>query len=278
MADFEPPFADGNENRRFPTADEIENGFPCGDADINLFNGLFWCIQKEIVEVIKAGNLVPSNGSHTQLRDAILSMIPNFVNTNTFISSINGDSNGGPVNVNANNQIVIARSDGRTWTINLPEAPEPRPAMDYFTTPVTILNVSQTKAAGNFDTGNVNLNLNSLSGVTVPSGATGVVIQAATGINGNQERPGESSSVTDGFAWIQAGGTLSNINATTVAQIPNMVSYVDTNLGANDNDDTSYPMIKLNGNNLAYRARVRWANTNGVDTARLVIRLVAFTF
>jgi len=268
MADFNPPFANENDQRRFPTVLEKANGFGCGDADLNLFNGMFWCIQKEIVEVIKAGGLAPSNASHTQLRDAILALLPENTDTNTFLNAINGKANGAVNVTTANNQLTFSLSNGRNWTVNLPDV-----GISMLNTPADILNVAQP-ATANYDSGNVNLNLNLISGVTVPAGAQGVILQAATSISGDQLRVGQN--IDGGFVWIQAGGALSSANSFSPATAANVVSYVDTNLGGNDNDSTSYPMVKINGTTLPYRARARWDGFNGLDTAYLRMRLVGF--
>lgn len=74
MADFSPPFAENGE-RREPTVDEQDGGFACGPADMLLFNWLFWSLQTEVVNVITAAGLAPSNESFTQLRDAINELI-----------------------------------------------------------------------------------------------------------------------------------------------------------------------------------------------------------
>lgn len=74
MANFTIPFGQDAE-RRFPTSDERQNGFPCGPADMRLFNGLFNTIQSEIGEVISYAGLVGSDGDLTQLRKAIKAMI-----------------------------------------------------------------------------------------------------------------------------------------------------------------------------------------------------------
>lgn len=74
MANFLIPFGNSAE-KRFPTADERANGFPCGPADIRLFNGMFWRIEAELNAVLAEGGITPSDASFTQVRDAILAMI-----------------------------------------------------------------------------------------------------------------------------------------------------------------------------------------------------------
>lgn len=75
MADFDPPFAHSTTDRRPPTTDEIDNGFPCGPLDRPLWNWLFWMLQAEVGEVIDFAGLTGDNGDTTQLRQAIEAMI-----------------------------------------------------------------------------------------------------------------------------------------------------------------------------------------------------------
>ena len=103
--------------RREPTPDEIANGFPCNEADRRLFNWLFWCFGQEILSVLEAANITPSNTSHTQLLEAILSLIPQNTDTNTFLTSINGDSDGGNVQPDSNNRFNFRLSNGRNLSL-----------------------------------------------------------------------------------------------------------------------------------------------------------------
>ena len=48
MADFSVPFA-RDANRRLALVGEKTGGFPCGEADQTLFNGLFYQIQAELI-------------------------------------------------------------------------------------------------------------------------------------------------------------------------------------------------------------------------------------
>ena len=357
MADYSTPFADSNNDKRFPTATEIANGYGCGPLDKKLFDMLMHQLHAELGEVISFGGVTHTNDRNTLVREAIQAMLTPFLQSvnskatsgtiqangsrqfilkmsdntqwilqlpaaeNTFltsinndsnggivnadasrryafkmnggptwnlqlpteptIKSINGDTNGGTVNVDSLRRFSIATNGGPTWTLQLPaETPqEPqKPAFVYLTNPVDILNRAQTKASGNFDTGTVNLNLNSLSGVTVPSGATGVILQTCCGVSGNQSRIGESNSATFGYSWIQAGGVPSSATFTHVGQASNLVNYVDTNLGGGDNDCTNYANVRISGTTLAYRGRIYWgSNFTGVDTGYCIIRLVGFT-
>lgn len=74
MADFDPPFGESSE-RRLPTTSERNNGFPCGPADQQLFNGMFNRIEAEIGEVISFAGLAPTDERFTQLREAIEALI-----------------------------------------------------------------------------------------------------------------------------------------------------------------------------------------------------------
>lgn len=74
MANFNPPFSNAAD-RRFPTSDERQNGFDCGPADRELFNGLFHRIESEIGNVISEAGITPSDSTLTQLRDSIQAMI-----------------------------------------------------------------------------------------------------------------------------------------------------------------------------------------------------------
>ena len=74
MADFDPPFGNASE-RRLPTMDERQNGFPCGPADQRLFNALFYRIESEVGEVINFAGIAPTDTRFTQLREAIQALI-----------------------------------------------------------------------------------------------------------------------------------------------------------------------------------------------------------
>ena len=269
MADFEPGFANESTSKRFPTAQEIATGFPCGPADRDLFNMLINQIQEELGEVITWGGITHTNDRNTLVREAIEA------NLTPYLERINNDTNGGVVNANGSRQFVFRMSDNTEWTLQLPAEGAQAPGASYLANPVTIIDIAQSKTGGNYDSGNVNLNLNTLPGVTVPSGATGCILQTATSISGDQLNVGQT--VSGGFVWVQVGGTLSGSNVFDPTALLNMSSYVDTNMGGNDNDNTSYPLVRLSGSTLAYRARVRWDSFVGLDTAFISIRLVGFT-
>lgn len=74
MANFDTPLGRDAE-RRLPTTDERQNGFPCGAASQALFNGLFHRIESELGEVINHAGLVGDDGDFTQLRQAIIAII-----------------------------------------------------------------------------------------------------------------------------------------------------------------------------------------------------------
>lgn len=61
--------------KRLPNATEEVQGFPTGDADIDLFNGLFNGIMSEIRNVITAGGVTPTDGSTAQLLAGINGLI-----------------------------------------------------------------------------------------------------------------------------------------------------------------------------------------------------------
>lgn len=74
MANFLIPFG-RDADKRLPTTDERQNGFPCGPADIRLFNGLFNRLESEVGEVINFAGLTPDDTDLTQLRQAIEALI-----------------------------------------------------------------------------------------------------------------------------------------------------------------------------------------------------------
>lgn len=75
MADFDPPFADQGE-RRLPTTTEQQQGFPCGPASRELFNGLFWLLQGQIKDIADEAGVIPSQeGDITLLKRAVLALI-----------------------------------------------------------------------------------------------------------------------------------------------------------------------------------------------------------
>lgn len=74
MANFNPPFST-LADKRVPTSDERQNGFPCGPADQQLFNGMFHRIEAEIGAVIDQAGITQTDERHTLLREAIEALI-----------------------------------------------------------------------------------------------------------------------------------------------------------------------------------------------------------
>lgn len=74
MADFDPPFASTGE-RRLPTSEERNNGFPCGPADQRLFNALFNRIEAELGDLVGYAGITPSDVDNTTVRQAVLALI-----------------------------------------------------------------------------------------------------------------------------------------------------------------------------------------------------------
>lgn len=74
MANFNPPFSNTGD-RRNPTSDERQNGFGCGPADRELFNGLYHRLESEIGEVITFAGIDMTDDRNTQLREAIVALI-----------------------------------------------------------------------------------------------------------------------------------------------------------------------------------------------------------
>lgn len=75
MADFSPPFGSVGGVNRSPTVDEQNDGFPCGDADMTLFNRLFGRIEAEMKAVQDAGGIAGSEGDDTTVLQAIQALI-----------------------------------------------------------------------------------------------------------------------------------------------------------------------------------------------------------
>ena len=145
-------------------------------------------------------------------------------------------------------------------------------------TPVEILNKQQDRSAGTWDSGSITVDLEALPGVSVPSGAVGAILRCANGINGNED-PG------DAFAWLHISaakntGLLDTGGYESVLEAPTLVTYVDTNLTKSDNDSTNDANIAIdrvgNAVNIAYRAKIRYADSLGTDTGFARIYLVGF--
>lgn len=74
MADFDVPFATDAE-KRFPSAAEHQQGFPCGPADQKLFNGLFYRLEAEIGSVVNFAGIGQTDARMTNLLEAIQQLI-----------------------------------------------------------------------------------------------------------------------------------------------------------------------------------------------------------
>jgi hypothetical protein len=74
MADFDPPFAQDGE-RRFPTSTEQQFGFPCGEADRQLFNGMFHLLNGNVAKVIEEAGVTGPDGDLTKLYRSIEALI-----------------------------------------------------------------------------------------------------------------------------------------------------------------------------------------------------------
>lgn len=77
MTDVTTPFADGlpSDQRRRPTAEEKSLGFPCGDADITLFNGFFHMLMREMKVLADEAGVSGSDADYNLLRDSIQALI-----------------------------------------------------------------------------------------------------------------------------------------------------------------------------------------------------------
>ena len=75
MADFTIPWSSVSGEHRLPTLDEMQGGFPCGELDISLFNGLFRQIWAELNSIRIAGGIVGSQGDDTITLQAIEALI-----------------------------------------------------------------------------------------------------------------------------------------------------------------------------------------------------------
>jgi len=145
-------------------------------------------------------------------------------------------------------------------------------------TPVRILNVAQARADGTYDSGNTTVNLNSLSGVSVPTGAKAAIIRANSGISGQNDSGGTIASL---FAYChieiaRTSALLNGGNFFSGQAVPTQITYVDTNLQHNDNDDSAEAMVGLNGTSFAYRAKCRFNDNFGTDTGIARLTLVGF--
>jgi hypothetical protein len=61
----------GEQKRRVPTAGERNTGFPCGEADVALFNWLHWYSTGQLMTAIEAAGLTPDDATLAQLAQAL---------------------------------------------------------------------------------------------------------------------------------------------------------------------------------------------------------------
>lgn len=80
MTAIDLPFA-ASATRRAPTADELENGYGCGDADLDLFNWMAWWPTGQIARAIAKSGLVVDDTDIERLAKAIRSQAMNYVAT-----------------------------------------------------------------------------------------------------------------------------------------------------------------------------------------------------
>lgn len=198
----------------------------------------------------------------------------NTVDTNTFISAINGDTNGGNVGFNSARVLPIQRSDSQTWNVQLP------PSSQILPVPRRILNVTQARSDGTFDSGNISINLNAVAGVTVPAGAVAAIVRCGSSVSG-QDTPGLGVASLFAFGHIEVASTVAQLNGGNFfspMSVVTQATYVDTNLIQSDNDDTAEVIVPLNGTSIAYRAKVRYNNNLGIDSGTARISIVGFIF
>lgn len=145
-------------------------------------------------------------------------------------------------------------------------------------TPVRILNVAQARADGTFDSGNTTVNLNSLAGVTVPTGAKAAIVRCSSGNSGQDTRGGPISSlfVHCHIEIARTAALLNGGNFFSGQAVPTQVTYTDSNELDGDNDNCNDAMVGLNGTSFAYRAKCRFNDTFGIDTGIARISLVGF--
>jgi hypothetical protein len=92
MANMNFPF--GRESpRRAPTPQEGVDGFPCGQADRNLFNGLHRYYSAQLYEVLDAAGLTPNDNNDRQLLTAIRTLAPLIEQNRTITVNPTGSAN-----------------------------------------------------------------------------------------------------------------------------------------------------------------------------------------
>lgn len=80
MATINLPFA-ASATRRAPTSGELADGFPCGAADIELFNWLGWYHTGQIGDAIEKSGLTQVDNDTSQLARAVRSQKLNYIAT-----------------------------------------------------------------------------------------------------------------------------------------------------------------------------------------------------
>jgi len=78
---FVSAFANGEGNKRRPTANERLNGFECGPADRELFNWLHHAVQAELGHLIDYAGLTDNDADLQQVRKAIEALIASATGT-----------------------------------------------------------------------------------------------------------------------------------------------------------------------------------------------------
>lgn len=96
MADYSTPFG-RTSNRRVPSQEEKDDGFPCGALDRALWNDLIHRLQAEIGEVVDHAGIQGTNERDTLLREAIELLISNAIDDIDFPTNTGGGGSGDPV-------------------------------------------------------------------------------------------------------------------------------------------------------------------------------------
>lgn len=123
MAKFSPPWASVGGVTRSPTVDEHNDGFPCGDLDLELWNRLVQGIHAELAAIQDAGGITGTEGDDTTVKQAIEAMIAAATgggDTSQFVLFSQMQANN-PVypNVTTNNGVINVTDNG-DGTIRLP--------------------------------------------------------------------------------------------------------------------------------------------------------------